>query len=137
LFDTAAITDALSERYAEGLAGDALEVLAPKHQKRCCLRLVINSQNGRKRWIFEGGLSQPKNAKERLSSEALVMDFMEAFLGDWLADERCLRPSVDFSAHQFSGREFFLRGRRRDLHAERMAAELLNEPLEADLEEFD
>jgi hypothetical protein len=137
MFDTAAIADALSQRHAEGLAGDALEVLAPTHQKRLCLRLVINGQNGRKRWIFEGGISQPKKAKDRPASEALVMDFMDAYLGDWLADERSLRPTVDFSAHQFSGREFFLRGRRRDLQAERLAADLLNEPMEADLEELD
>ena len=136
-FDCDAIATILRSRFADGLTGDSLCVSSDEHRKRICLRVVIERQDGSQRWIVEAGVSRPHKRDDEAAARGRVLDFLDNFLNDWFANERSERLRSDFQSFVFAGEPVFLRGRRRNLTAERMAAELLGEPLEADLEEVD
>ena len=136
-FDAEHITTLLRERYVQELGSDGLQVLAPVHHKRLCLRVVIETADGARRWIFEAGVSRPEKKRDESAARQLVVNFVDAYLSEWFTEGRSLRPTLDFTTHTFQGQSVFLRGRRRDLKAERLAAEWLGDPLEVDLEELD
>jgi hypothetical protein len=136
-FNTDQIDDVLRVRWLDELGGDSIRSLAVEHPKRICLRVLIESSNGRHRWVIEAGLSRPERPKDEASVRTLVVNFLDAYLGDWFASERTERLTLDYATHEFEGREYFVRGRRRDLKADQLAAEFLGEPLEPDLEDFD
>ncbi len=136
-FDCSAIAATLSERYHDELRGDALVAMAPLHNKRLCLRLVIEDREQRHRWILEAGVTRPPKTRDEPAAYQLVIAFLDAYLSDWFNEDRDTRLSLNYRAHTFGDKDVFLRGRRRDLRAERLAAELLDEPLEPDLDEVD
>ena len=136
-FDCNGIADALCECYESELGGDQLAVLAPPHNRRLCLRIIIEDQQQRHRWIFEAGVTRPEKTRDEPAARKLVLEFVDAYLSDWFAEDRGIRPSLNFQAHTFGKREVFLRGRRRDLRAERMAADFLGEPMDPDLDEVE
>ena len=137
LFDTDQINDLLEERWMNELAGDRIRSTAIEHHRRICLRLCIDSANGRFRWVMEAGLSRPEKTVQEEPIRDLILNFMDAFLADWFANERSTRLPLNFCIHEFEGHEIFFRGRRRDLEADHLAAEFLGEPLEPDLDEID
>ena len=136
-FDTDQINDLLEERWSDELAGDSIRSTAIEHHRRICLRLCIDSSNDRYRWIMEAGLSRPEKTVDEAPVRDLILNFLDAFLAEWFANERSTRLSLNFRVHEFEGHELFFRGRRRDLKADQLAAEFLGEPLEPDLEEID
>ena len=136
-FDCIDIAEALGERFHSELGSDALAVLAPSHNRRLCLRVVIEDHQKRQRWIFEAGVTRPAKTRDEPQARNLVIAFIDAYLSEWFAEDRCIRPPLNYQAHSFRDQEVFLRGRRRDLKAERLAADFLGEPLEADLEEVE
>ena len=136
-FDTDQIDELLAERWSNELAGDAIRSIAIEHHRRICLRICLDSTNDRYRWIMEAGLSRPEKTIEEPPIRDLLLNFLDAILAEWFANERSTRLSLNFQTHEFEGNEIFLRGRRRDLKADQLAAELLGEPLEPDLEEID
>lgn len=137
VFDTDQISELLTERWSVELDGDPIRAVAIEHHKRICLRLCIDSADGRFRWIMEAGLSRPETTAEEPPVRNLIVNFLDAFLSEWFANKRSTRLSLNFRIHDFMGAELFLRGRRRDLKADRLAAKLLGEPMEPDLEEID
>ena len=136
-FDCIDIADALGERFHSELGSDALAVIAPAHNRRICLRVVIEDCHQRHRWIFEAGVTRPAKTRDELQARNLVVAFIDAYLSEWFAEDRCMRPPLNYQAHPFRDQEVFLRGRRRDLRAERLAADFLGEPMEPDLEEVE
>ena len=136
-FDCAQIAATLTERYHHELGGDALVASAPHHNKRLCLRLIVDDQQQRHRWIFEAGVTRPAKTRDEPAARQLVFAFLDAYLSNWFSEARDTRLSITYRAHTFGDKDVFLRGRRRDLRAERLAAQLLDEPLEPDLDEVD
>ena len=136
-YDSEQVQVVLRERWASELGLDSLKVSATEHRKRLCLRVCIDSSDERHRWIMEAGVSRPGTTREEPAARQLVLEFLDAFISEWFAERREVRLSLNFRAHDFSGQQVFLRGRRRDLRADRMAAQLLGEPMEPDLEEID
>jgi len=136
-FDPEHVQDVFAERWADKLGSDTLRVSAPEHQKRLCVRVRIDSSDERHRWIMEAGVSRPTKTRDEPASWKLVLEFLDAFLSEWFAEQRQVRLSLNYRAHDFAGQQVFFRGRRRDLQADRMAAEFLGEPMEPDLEEID
>ena len=136
-FDTDQINELLTERWSVELDGDHVRSIAIEHHKRICLRLCIDSADERFRWIMEAGLSRPATTAEEPPVRNLIVNFLDAFLAEWFENKRSTRLSLNFRVHEFRGFELFLRGRRRDLKADQLAAELLGEPMEPDLEEID
>ena len=137
LFDTDQINDLLEERWSSELAGDRIRSSAIEHHKRICLRICIDSADERYRWIMEAGLSRPDKTADEPTKRDLIINFLDAYLAEWFESKRSTRLSLNFCIHEFAGHEIFLRGRRRDLKADQLAAEFLGEPLEPDLEEID
>jgi hypothetical protein len=134
-FDCISIAGALGELYENELAGDQLVALAPSHNRRLCLRITIEDQKQRHRWIFEAGVTRPEKKVDEPAARKLVLEFIAAYLSQWFGEDRSIRPSLNFQAHSFGKQEVFLRGRRRDLRADRLAADFLGEPMDPDLDE--
>jgi len=137
LFEVDLITEVLLDRHRQDLGDLQLTIVIPNHPNRLLLRLLIETDCGRHRWIFEAGVSRPPHSRDLPKGQSLVLDFMDQYVAEWLAADRGVRPPINYTAYRFRGLEVFLRGRRRDLQAERMAAELLGEPMEPDLEDVD
>ncbi len=136
-FDPEHVEDVLTERWVDELGSDTLSVSAPEHRKRLCVRLRIDSSDQRHRWIMEAGVSRPEKTRDEPAAWQLVLEFLDAFLSEWFGEQRQVRLSLNYCAHDFEGQQVFFRGRRRDLQADRMASEFLGEPMEPDLEDID
>jgi hypothetical protein len=66
----------------------------------------------------------------------LAMDLLDLALQEFFDQERMTCPPQDWKEHELDGHQAWLRGRLRNLKLERMASELLNEPLEPDFDDL-
>lgn len=131
---TKLLADTLTKRY-QGFLED--EFFAAKHERyadNVRLTVLLERRDGSQRWVWQA-LAELPTPKQETEALFLLVDFLDAYLSEFFSEGRSIRPQQRFVSHPFREQDLYLRGRRRDLAAEKEAAQLLGEELEADFPE--
>ncbi len=121
----------LSSRYAGFLEDEVFQADHERHEDHVRLTLRLDRADETQRWVWQS-LVETKVPQDQDDALFLLVDFFDAYLSEFFASGRMLRPQARFVAHAFRDVDICLRGRRRDLAAERQAAQWLGEAPEAD-----
>jgi hypothetical protein len=78
--------------------------------------------------LVEQDIQDPNDGK------ALALDVLDLAVQEYFAQERIWSPSLDWGEEPHQEKTVWLRGRRRNLKLDRIAAELLGEELEPDFD---
>ena len=123
--------ESLGKRYAGFLEDEVFTAEHERHDDHVRLTLRLDRVDGNHRWVWQS-LRETETPKQQDNALFLLVDFLDAYLSEFFASERSLRPQARFVAHSFRDLDICLRGRRRDLAAEYEAAEWLGEAPETD-----
>lgn len=124
----------LGTRFAGFLDDEAFTAEHERHEDHVRLTLRLDRVDETHRWVWQS-LVETKLPQDQDGALFLLVDFMDAYLSEFFASDRLLRAQARFVAHAFQDVDICLRGRRRDLAAERQAAAWLGEETEADFPE--
>jgi len=122
----AQLANLIAERHQDHLRDEICAVTCERHLDNVRIGLSLNTRDERSRYVLEMTAAESDGITEKL------VDCLDAWLTEWFAGDRETRLGHRFVVMTFGGLEVGLRVRRRNLMAERRAAELLGEPLEPD-----
>ena len=123
--------ETLGKRYSGFLENEVFTAEHERHDDHVRLTLRLDRLDASHRWVWQA-LHETEEPEKQNDSLFLLVDFLDAYLSEFFASNRSLRPQARFVAHEFRDVDICLRGRRRDLAAEHEAAEWLGEATETD-----
>lgn len=125
------LTSTLGSRYAGFLEDEVFTAEHERDEDHVTLALRLDRVDGTQRWVWQA-LLETKAPTDEDPALFLLVDFLDTYLSEFFASERTIRPQMRFVAHRFREVDICLRGRRRNLGAEKEAANYLGEEVEDD-----